>query len=171
MSPLYQMAEKLLKKHGVDTDAAHLMAVLNLLPEQKLNSGHRICTERDPSSDMWILTEGTVRVEKRDYAGIEQELARIEAPALVGHMALVTGNPRSATCSVVVPVSVRLVTRERFVALLEDLSPQGDAFRRLLISSMSGQLDAGNRAIQRAISEPSAKNMTLAESSLHGWNE
>ncbi|MFT5585675.1 MAG: CRP-like cAMP-binding protein [Cognaticolwellia sp.] len=171
MSPLYQMAEKLLYKHGVDVEAAHLMAVLDLLPEQKLNTGHRLCTERDPSADMWILTAGSVSVIKRDYAGLEQEMARIQAPALLGHMALVTGNPRSATCNVVMPARLRVVTPERFVALLEDLSPQGDAFRRLLISSMSGQLDAGNRAIQNAISEPSAKNMTLAESSLHGWNE
>lgn len=171
MSPLYQMAEKLLAKHGVDVDASHLMAVLDLLPEQKLNSGHRLCTERDPSADMWILTAGTVNVAKRDYAGKEQQLARIQAPALLGHMALVTGNPRSATCNVVVPASVRVVTRERFVALLEDLSPQGDAFRRLLISSMSGQLHAGNVAIRQAISDPSAKNMTLAESTLDGWDK
>lgn len=171
MSPLYQMAEKLLTKHGVDAEAAHLMAVLNLLPEQKLNTGHRLCSERDPTGDMWILTAGSVSVVKRDYAGVEQQLARIQAPALLGHMALVTGNPRSATCNVVVPASVRVVTRERFVSLLEDLSPQGDAFRRLLISSMSGQLDTGNRAIQHAIAEPSAKNLTIAESSLHGWDK
>ena len=171
MSPLYRIAEKLLQKHGVEVDAAHLMAVLDLLPEQKLNSGHRLCTERNLSSDMWVLTAGSVSVVKQDFNGVDQELARIQAPALLGHMALVTGNPRSATCNVVVPASVRVVTRERFATLLDDVSPQGDAFRRLLISSMSGQLDAGNRAIQHAITEPSAKNMTLAESSLHGWNE
>ena len=171
MSPLYEMAEKLLRKHGVDVDAAHLMAVLDLLPEQKLNSGHRLCTERDASADMWFLSSGTVSVVKRDYSGVEQELARIEAPALLGHMAVVTGNPRSATCKVVVPASVRVVTRERFVALLDDLSPQGDVFRRMLISSMSGQLHAGNLAIRHAISEPNARTMTLAETSLNGWNE
>lgn len=171
MTPLYQAARKLLDVHGTDVEVAHLVGVLESLPRHTLNTNQRLCTEREPSADMWILTAGCVSVFKRDYAGTDQEMARIQAPALLGHMALVTGKPRSATCDVVEPSIVHLVTQERFVFLLEDLSPQGDAFRRLLISSMSAQLDSGNRAIQRAISEPSARNMSLVESNLHGWNE
>jgi CRP-like cAMP-binding protein len=171
MNTLHQVAGKLLNVHGTDLEVGHLVEMLDLLPQHKLATGQRLCTERDPSADMWILTAGCVSVIKHDYAGTEQEMARIQAPALLGHMALVTGNPRSATCNVVEPSIVHLVTQARFVSLLEDLSPQGDAFRRLLISSMSAQLDSGNRAIQRAISDPSARNMSLAESTLHGWNE
>ena len=103
-------------------------------------------------TEMWILLRGKVRVFKRDYQGNERKLATLQPPSLFGHMAMVDGNRRSATCRVVGDVLLAVLDKGRFQSLMGDLSPPGDVFRRLLITSMWQQLASGNNLLSELMS-------------------
>lgn len=147
------VATELLRTHGVDCGPEGLARVLESLPRTSLRRRELLCTEGDPSGSMWVLLSGSVQVIKRDYSGRAQKLAVLRAPAVVGHMGVVGGNPRSASCEAKTRIEVAVVDKERFQALLSELSPAADAFRRLLISGMSRQLATGNAALRRLLRE------------------
>ncbi len=112
----------------------------------------------------------------RDYLGVEQDLAQLGAPTMFGHMGLIDGSPRSATCVALGEARINILDRERFQGLVEDPGVQGDMFRRLLISAMNRQLSGGNQALRRLLaSEPDEADDTRAlgriSGTLEGWEQ
>lgn len=147
------VARELLQTHGVDAAPEGLAEILAALPRASFSEREILCREGDASGCMWVLLQGSVQVIKRDYHGQPHPLAVVRAPGVLGHMGLVKGNPRSATCTAKTGLRVAVVDRARFEALMVQLSPAADAFRRLLISGMSSQLSAGNLALRTLLRE------------------
>lgn len=58
--------------------------------------GFKIVSEGDNSKRMFFILEGTVRVFKRKYNGIDETLCELKAPNYFGEMSIVDGGPRSA---------------------------------------------------------------------------
>lgn len=102
--------------------------------------GQILCNEGDSGDHLIVLEAGQLRISRYTYAGDEVVLAVIEAPAVVGELALLDGAPRDATVTAQRSVSVRLVPRSVFLDLLkrEPMAVEG------LLRTLAGLVRAGN---------------------------
>lgn len=80
--------------------------------------GQILCNEGDPGDNLIILESGSLRVSRLLPGGDEVVLAVMDAPAVVGELALLDGAPRDATVTAQRGVSVRLIPRTVFLDLL-----------------------------------------------------
>lgn len=124
-----------------------------------------ICVEGEPASCMFMLTVGRVAVLKRDFNGRERQVASMYAPSIFGHMSMVDGSPRSATCSAEGPVTVVVIDRDTYQHIIGEPNPIGRTLRRLLLSSLTDQLARGNKRIRELVGgdEPQSPSVPLAE--------
>lgn len=170
-------ARFLLASHALGPELQHeLEAIIEGCFSHRAEPGDLICREGAPSADLYFLLEGQVQVRMRDYLGVEQDLAQLHAPTMFGHMGLIDGSPRSATCLAITPARVNIMDRDRYQQLVEDLGPQGDMFRRLLLSAMNRQLSEGNQALQRLLAESDGaasdpRALGRITGTLEGWEQ
>jgi CRP-like cAMP-binding protein len=80
--------------------------------------GQILCSEGDPGDSLLVVEEGTVRVSRFSASGQEVVLAVVDAPAAIGELALIDGQPRSATVTARSAVVVRVVPRRAVAALM-----------------------------------------------------
>lgn len=149
---LLERAARLIEAHPYPAaDPEALARLLNRCQPLRLMDGAELCREGEPGNALFFLMDGAVQVWRRDNRQQARALALVEAPALVGHMALVDGSTRSATCSAVGHLRALVLDRTAYQALLSELSPEGTALRRLLLSSLSQQLTGGNRQLRSLV--------------------
>lgn len=115
--------------------------------------GDILCTESKPSSSMFVIIKGSVKVLKKDPQGKNKELAVLPPPSIIGQMGLVDSSPRSASCISVGQVGAISISLAKFNEILAEKSPASSAFRHLLISTMMGQLSSANEKISSLISD------------------
>ena len=130
--------------------AVHVLEICIALAKGDIttwNQGDVLCHEGEPSNSMFVTIEGEVQVLKRDAFGVLKELAVIPAPSMIGQMGLVDGSSRSATCVAHSTIKGITISKIIFNSLLQEQSPEGSAFRHLLISTMMGQLSSANDKI------------------------
>ena len=72
---------------------------------------------------------------------------------MIGQMGLVDGSARSATCRAASAIKGILISKQTFNSLLQEQSPEGSAFRHLLISTMMGQLSSANEKISGLVDD------------------
>jgi CRP/FNR family cyclic AMP-dependent transcriptional regulator len=152
---LKPIARKLLRTHRVQgARSADLAQALATGKPRRVADGERLCSEGDPSDSMFILLKGRIQVLRKDDRGEERQLAMLTAPALVGHMGLVDGSARSASCVAMGEIGCLRLTRVAFQRLLEESSASGGAMRRLILASLIGQLTSANTRIKEMITAP-----------------
>ncbi len=138
-------AARLLDAHRCEgVRVEDMLAMMADCEQRALSDGQVLCTEGEPGASLFILIRGRIRVMKRDPRGNQRELAMLEAPALLGHMSLVDGSPRSATCLAAGPIQLVEMSRRVYDFRIGELGPPGTALRRLLLSSLTQQLVGGN---------------------------
>ena len=145
-------AADLLTRHhypGSSTDA--LTQLLDRCDRQEVQSGSSICTEGDEATEMYLLLQGQVQVLKAFPGSEQRELAVLRAPAMFGHMAMLDGSRRSASCVARGKVVIACVNTETVEELKEESHPVGTNFRRLLLSSLTRQLELGNGRLRHLI--------------------
>lgn len=71
-----------------------------------------IVREGAPGDSMFLIEDGTVRVQTNDSAGRPLELARLGAGEFFGEVAVHTGRPRTATIVAQTPVTVIEISRD-----------------------------------------------------------
>ncbi len=121
--------------------------------------------------------EGCIAVKKSDLSGAERHLARIRAPAMLGHMTLAGGGLRSASCVAEGEARVLVLSRDRFDSLMRDVGDAGDIFRRVLIAGMSRQLAGGNAELRQLLlpafedcdTEAIDRELLTAQATFDGW--
>lgn len=151
---LRPVARTLLRTYQVrSTRSRNLALALGKGQSKVWSQGDLICAEGGPSDSMFVTMEGSVQVLKKDASGKEKELAVIPAPSMIGQMGLVDGSARSATCKADSAIKGILISKQTFNALLQEQSPEGSAFRHLLISTMMGQLTSANEKISGLVDD------------------
>ncbi len=129
----------------VSEDLADAMAECSL---HSLQSEETLCWEGSAGDSMWFLLGGSMSVQREEPGtGRLRELVRVGAPSLAGHMALIDGSKRSATCVAVDELEVGELSAAQVKSLLDERSPRSTAFRRLLITTLALQLTGANRRI------------------------
>ncbi|MFT4976792.1 MAG: CRP-like cAMP-binding protein [Myxococcota bacterium] len=115
---------------------------------RRLEGGVQLCQEGDPSDALFVLLQGEVRVSRRDSEGTPRELAILTAPALIGHMGLVDGSPRSATCETRGEVGLLALSAVAFRETLSRADDAGAAMRHLILASLIQQLSTANDKVR-----------------------
>lgn len=94
-------------------DGAERIALEDICQRYALPIGQRFIHEGDTSRDLYILHRGAVRVLKQDN-GEPCELASLRAETVFGEMALIKGEPRSATVEVIQPAELVRIDADGF---------------------------------------------------------
>lgn len=149
---LTPIAHQLLGTHsvrGVRTgDLANAMEIGQVL---QLDDGDTLCAEGDPPDALFLLVEGRVVVSRRDAANRDRTLATLEAPAMFGHMGLVDGSARSASCLASGDTLVISLNLKDCRALMAKSNFEAAALRRLILASLAQQLTCTNEQIRKMI--------------------
>jgi len=139
---------------GHDFSGQNVDAIEKLLGrcERRIyQKGAVICTEGDPGEALFFLVDGSIEVQKAFPGTVPRELAVLNAPAMFGHMSLVDGSKRSATCVAGDTTTLLVLEKSSYEALMEDVTEVGTNFRRLMLTSLTRQLLAGNMRLRQAL--------------------
>lgn len=151
---LIPVARTLLRAHdarGVRPD--ELAGALAHGTPRAYADGDILCAENTSADSLFVLLRGNVRVTRKDSNGQARELAIIPAPALIGHMGLVDGSPRSATCTAQGNVGVMSMDASVFRDVLSQTGENGSAMRHLILASLIQQLSTANEKVRDLIGQ------------------
>lgn len=128
--------------------------IVRTFATEKLDAGKDLCRENDPAEAMYVLERGKLRIHKKTLQGIDQELARVGPGAVVGEMALLDGQPRSASVSAVEACSVYRIDRAAFTVLRANLRPAAFRVIRTLARTLCARLREINGSIEEFWADP-----------------
>ena len=101
-----------------DVPSEYLIKLAELAEPREFYSGEVLFNEGDPGDSLYLIRNGTISVRKKD-----KEVVRLGARECIGEMALLDGEPRSATCVVAENTTMLRISGEDFSNLL-DIQPQ-----------------------------------------------
>ncbi len=84
-----------------------------------LKSGQALFKEGDSGDGMYLLVSGGVELSKKIDTDARWQVARLEPGACFGEMALLSNQPRAATCTALTPAMLMKVPYKEFGALLK----------------------------------------------------
>ena len=86
---------------------------------QDFGKAERIVHQGDPGDALYIITDGTAVVSVRDDQGTEKEVARLSRGEFFGEMALLTGEPRTASVTAFDDLTVLVIHKEALQTMLQ----------------------------------------------------
>lgn len=121
-----------------DLDRRHLEEVANRCDEVKSEPGEVLVRQGETGRELILVLEGSVRVERDG-----RPVAHLGSGEFVGEMALLDGEPRSATVVTETPSTLLLIESRSFWPLLE----ANPAMQKKLLVSLAGRM----RELQRTV--------------------
>lgn len=86
--------------------------------ETRFAMGERLFTEDSATSGLFFVREGLVKVSKRGKDGAERELAKLNAPTVLGEMEVVSGGKSAATVTAECDVVAFVIPHAVFYQLI-----------------------------------------------------
>ncbi len=120
-----------------DLDEPDLDLLLEHFQEAMFGVGEIICREGDTGDAFFVLRSGAVEVVARGAAGQETHVADLTAPAFFGEIALLTGDPRTATVRAKGDADVLVLERAGFERLFSSHPSVATAISRVLAARQS----------------------------------
>ncbi len=102
-----------------DLSEDDLVAVLRALSPRALAVGQVLVEEGRPSSSLFLVTGGAMRVRVKAAAGVV-EVATLGPGAIVAEISFIDGGPSSATVSATEPTTVLALDRDALDGLVEE---------------------------------------------------
>ncbi len=131
--------------------------------------GEKICSEGNTAVNMFIILKGQIKVSRKSPTGEDKVLVVLEAPTMIGHMGIVDGSPRSATCTAQGKVGAIAFETTIFEQMLSTSSADCSSFRHLLLAAMSMQLSTANQKIRNLIDDIDVDKKLNRERELQSW--
>jgi len=128
----------------------YLPSIAKRAEERVFQRGQIIFNEGDPGDTLYIVKTGSVGVFLVDpKVGLRFELARLRSGQVFGEMAMLTEQPRTATCQAVEPTECILLSRSTFMAIVERIPQVALAVAEVLAGRVN-QLnrDRGDTQVQ-----------------------
>ncbi len=113
--------------------------------ELKLPTGECVVRQGDPPQDFYVVLSGRLRVFRESEEGIRTDLTELGAGAYFGEVALVTGQPRSASVETMEETALLQISKEEFDWVL-DHNPQ---LARHIIKQLASWLVSGDHRLER----------------------
>jgi CRP-like cAMP-binding protein len=111
--------ESLRMTEGFDADERTAFA--EICVRRRYGDGETLFVEAESTRDLFVLLSGTLRIEKADERGRSRTLASVNTSgAVLGEIALVLGDPRTATGTAVGELEALVVDAQRFDAFIAD---------------------------------------------------
>ncbi len=115
--------------------------------EVSVPAGARIVSQGEDPEFFYVIQSGRVRVFRETADRIQTNLTELKAGAYFGEVALVTGQPRSASVEALEDATLIKVSKEEFDRLL-DQNPQ---LARHIIQQLASWLVAGDRRVEAEV--------------------
>lgn len=135
-------------------DTAHLQVLARSLGAQSFERGEAIFHQGSPGNVLYIIVTGQVRIYTISEAGQELSVTIFRAGDFFGELALLDGQPRSASAVAMGRTSALLLHRSAFLHAVHDYPPIAVAIleamaQRLRQSTSHADLLGTSSAIQR----------------------
>ncbi len=132
---------------------AELQELSIRLKERVYPPNTAIVREGASGDSMFIINEGKVDIKKREpNLGIDLSIASLDSGACFGEMALLTGNPRTATVMAVQATSVYVLERVDFENLLKEHPSISISLNKIVaerIETMNAQQGMGIKSLSK----------------------
>jgi CRP-like cAMP-binding protein len=116
---------------------------------QDYGRGERVVHQGDTGDSLYLIQEGTAIVTIKDEHGGEREVARLSRGEFFGEMAVLTGEPRTASVSAVDDLGVLVIYKEA----LQNMLQKRPALAQEMAETMAARKH-GLRAIQEMKTAP-----------------
>ena len=110
---------------------------------------------------------GNITVLRKDVNGENRVLSDMTCPCVFGHMSVVDGSRRSATCRANGPVEMVTLNRSVIDLLISEGSVAGIALRRLIIASLCDQLCSANGFVRKIVQDHAEHTQTDTPDNTH----
>lgn len=110
-------------------------------------AGCQILYEGESGDFMMLLLEGTVEIVKLDGSGHPQRIGTAKAGKTLGEMSLIDGDPRSASCLALSPVTFATLDREHLSHIFETNPKIGIKILTLLVLLLNQRLRTVNHQL------------------------
>jgi CRP-like cAMP-binding protein len=129
---------------------SELRKISKLLRERRLDRHQVLFRQGEPADALYVVVDGRLRISATDASKREKVLAFIGPGEIVGEMALMSGDPRSATATATMPAQLLQLRKADFDALLANnidlmrelarvVARRREATQRRLLAETGGQ--------------------------------
>ncbi len=116
----------------------YLPSIAQRAEQRAYKRGQIIFNEGDPGDTLYIIKTGSVGVFLVDSkVGLRFELARLRSGQVFGEMAMLTEQPRNATCQAIEATECILISRKTFMAIVERIPQVALAVAEVLASRVN----------------------------------
>jgi len=115
------------------------------LSHHLFGKGEAVCKQGDPGSTFYIIKTGLIAVKVKGAEGVEVEVARLTPGSYFGEISLLTGDPRTSTCTALEDSELLCLDRDTFGVLLQENPP--------IAQTMSEILAARSQATQKRLTQ------------------
>jgi CRP-like cAMP-binding protein/Fe-S-cluster-containing hydrogenase component 2 len=104
-----------------DAEGSFLKEVVSRAKLKNFKKGEVLFSEGEDGDVLYVIRKGSVKVARRNSAGVQVTQTYLPAGNLVGEMALISkeARPRSATVIAVVPCETIIISKEDFLSILD----------------------------------------------------
>jgi len=152
-----------------DLDEAELGMLRSNLQDAVFGGDEIIFREGQPGDSFFVLRRGTVEVVARGAGGQETHVADLSAPAFFGEMALLTGEPRSATVRAKGDAELLVVERAGFEALFKTRPSVAAAVSRVLATRQSELRERREQSVVAESSESRSRRLLAKMQAIFGF--
>ena len=116
-------------------------------------TGGTIFAENEPGDALYTVLRGRVEIRCRDRRGHEQTLVTLEPGAILGETALLVDEPRSVSAVTVAGTTVLRLTKETFMALLQQGHRAAQQLLYNVARGVASRLGEVNRRLTRLLAD------------------
>lgn len=118
--------------------------VIDALELRRLDHGEVIVRQGEPGDSFFVITRGMVRIYRENDLGETEELAKLGEGSILGEMAVLAAEPRTASVAAEGGADLLVFKREALAAMSEDLPQVGKVLERFATQRMVKNLLASN---------------------------
>ncbi|OQY36061.1 MAG: hypothetical protein B6I38_00530 [Anaerolineaceae bacterium 4572_5.1] len=117
-----------------ELDETSLKAMLNDFNARKWAKGEIIFHQGDPSTELYVVYKGKVRIFKNSLSGKETSIVIFSEKSIIGEFAMIDGIERSATAKAVGSCELLVISKGDLMKWMEELFPLAKGMMRLVVS-------------------------------------
>ena len=149
-----------------ELNAQEVMDVLRVARLVQFEAGEYLCRMNEPGDGMFVIEQGVVSVRSVDESGQMVEIAKLGEGEVIGELALVDGQPRSADVLALTALKAYRIDRSGFDEMRAQLHPAVLKMLKHIATTVSWRLREINTAIATAMTAGHDKHVQTADSRL-----